>query len=504
MKSHAKNIYLYSRDIFFYLKEKVFMQNTLIIALDKLSKDEAKSIIDRVIEENPEFLDRIVFKVNDLLALIGFEWIKELFTHPKAFIMLDPKYYDIGNTLCNYLEQIKNSELWEKVKLLTVHSSNGEKALKKLSEKKKQLWLDNLKILGITLLTSLDWTDSAQVYGKNPKDTVLNLASIAYKAWLDWVVCSPLETKILRENYGENFLLVTPWVRFEWEDVQDQIRIATPAKTITNWSSAIVMWRSILWSENMSETITKFFDEIDSISPLIASTELSLSKLISGWNWEKIMKYIGVFYMRKQWWKYCRLASGIISNWYINIGILERYPNILQKIWFELRQKLVEKNLLDENNLDDYIVIGAQMWSVRISSHLSLALWINGTSIYVEKDGDRRDKLALKRHNIDLKWKKIIISEDIISAWSTLKRMIKLIENLWGNIVAVTCFGNRYWKEEIEGIPLLYCYKPEVFELSYDEKTPEEFRWNLPHIEKDAKISERAKYDWDELVMSMR
>ncbi len=481
------------------------MQKTLIIALDKLSKKQAKSVIEKVIEGNPAFLDRIVFKVNDLLALIGFEWIKDLFSHPKAFIMLDPKYYDIGNTLCNYLEQIKNSGLAPKVKLLTVHSSNGEKALKKLMARKVELWLDNLKILWITLLTSLDWNDSAQVYGKNSKDTVLNLASVAHKAWLDWVVCSPLETKVLRENYGKEFLLVTPWVRFKWEDVQDQIRVATPAKTIEDGSSAIVMWRSIIWSDNISKTITKFFDEID---PLLIFSQgrgiIQLPKLISDWNWEEILKYIGVIYIRPKNGKYCRMASGLITNAYINIGILERYPNILQKIWFELRQKLVDKKLLDEENIDDYIVVGAQMWSVRISSHLSLALWINGTSIYVEKDGDRRDALALKRHNIDLKWKKIIISEDIISAWSTLKRMITLIEGLGWNIVAVTCFWNRFGKEEIEGIPLLYCYKPKVFELSYDEKTPEEFRAKLPLISKDAQISERAKYDWDELVMSMR
>lgn len=481
------------------------MQKTLIIALDKLSKQEAKNVIDTVIQDSESYLDRIVFKVNDLIALIGYEWLTQLFTHPKAFIMLDWKYYDIGNTLCNYLEQINNAWLWDKVKLMTVHSSNGEKALRKLADKKKQLWLDNLNILWITLLTSLDSNDSMDVYARNSQETVLNLASIAYKSWIDWVVCSPLETQMLREIYWEDFLLITPWVRFEWDDVWDQLRIATPAKTIQNWSNAIVMWRSILWSNDVWESIKRFFDEVDSVEQKTVEVwEYQFSKLLAQWSWEDLMKYIWVVYLRPENGKYCRMASWLLTNAYINIWILERYPSILQKITFELRQKLVEKNLLDENNLEDYVVIWAQMWSVRISSHLALALWINGTSIYIEKDWDSRDKLALKRHSIDLKWKKIIISEDIISAGSTVKKMIQLINELGWEIVAVTCFGNRYGKEEIDGLPLIYCYMPKAFELYYDEKTSQDFRGDNDVLPEGSLISERAKYDWDELVMSMR
>ncbi|MDQ7023476.1 MAG: hypothetical protein Q9M97_08315 [Candidatus Gracilibacteria bacterium] len=67
--------------------------------------------------------------------------------------------------------------------------------------------------------------------------------------------------------------------------------------------------------------------------------------------------------------------------------------------------------------------MGAQMGSVRISSHLALALGINnGQSIYTEKGGLDGNGMLLKRHNIDLKNKKIILSEDIISAGSTIKK----------------------------------------------------------------------------------
>jgi len=231
------------------------------------------------------------------------------------------------------------------------------------------------------------------------------------------------------------------------------------------------------------------------------SNNNQLQKKLYSNNWEEVLKYIWVIYLRPEWGKYCKLASGLYSNAYVNIWILERYPRILQKIAFELRTKLVESKVFDEKNLDDYVVMWAQMWSVRISSHLSNALWIYWQSIYTEKDWD---DMKLKRHDIDLKWKKVILSEDIISAGSTIKKMTKLVENLWAKVVAVTCFWNRNWWETFDWVPLLYCYKPPVFELYYDENTPEENRKNYPKLPQNAKISIKPKNEWNELVKSMR
>jgi orotate phosphoribosyltransferase len=145
------------------------------------------------------------------------------------------------------------------------------------------------------------------------------------------------------------------------------------------------------------------------------------------------------------------------------------------------------------------------MWSVRISSHLALALWINNwQSIYTEKWWEDWNWMLLKRHNIDLKNKKIILSEDIISAWSTIKKMTALVESLWWKVVAITCFWNRNGQEEFDWVPLLYCYKPPVFELYYDENTAVENIWNNPKLPENVSISLKPKNDWGELVESMR
>jgi hypothetical protein len=110
----------------------------------------------------------------------------------------------------------------------------------------------------------------------------------------------------------------------------------------------------------------------------------------------------------------------------------------------------------------------------------------------------------LKRHDISLKWKKIILSEDIITKWTTIERMIQLIEEEGWEVVAVTCVWSRYWKTHYNWIPLISCYNPPAFELYYDDKTPEAARWNYPRLPEGSQISEKAKNDWPELVGSMR
>ena len=470
----------------------------LVIALDNMNKEQAKDFVSKISSSINS--NKIVYKVNDLIALVWFEWLYQLFNNTSAFFMLDPKFHDIWNTVVNYLKQLKNSWFASKTKFLTVHASNWEVALTKLMQAKKDLWLDDLKILAITALTSLNSEDTSSIYETNSKDTVLKLAGIAKSAWVDWVVCSAEESAIIKEVFGEDFITMTPWIRLQKIEWDDQQRVKTPSEAIENWSDNLVIWRPITQSVNPVEVVEKILEEMENSEYKKTKNNILQQKLYSN-NWEEILKYIWVIYLRPKNWKYCKLASWLYSNAYVNIWILERYPRILQKISFELREKLVKNNIFIEENIEDYVILWAQMWSVRISSHLSNALWIYWKSIYTEKDWDN---MKLKRHDIDLKWKKVILSEDIISAGSTIVKMTKLVEELWGKVVAVTCFGNRNGWETFNWVPLLYCYKPPFFELYYDENTPLENRKDYPELAKDALISVKPKNEWNELVESMR
>ena len=164
------------------------------------------------------------------------------------------------------------------------------------------------------------------------------------------------------------------------------------------------------------------------------------------------------------------------------------------------------------------------MGSVRLSLSLAEALSIP-ESLYTEKDGD---SMLLKRHELGddgLKGRKIILSEDVITKGSTIAKMIEIVKNGGGEVVAVTCIVNRSGKDNFDGIPLFHCYTPAPFQMWWDEKTLEKTRANeqatgkspeeieaiittlqskYPRLPSDAEISEKPKNEWNELVRSMR
>jgi orotidine-5'-phosphate decarboxylase len=74
---------------------------------------------------------------------------------------------------------------------------------------------------------------------------VMNLARLTQQAGLDGVVCSALESKMLREKLGNEFCLVTPGIRPANVNRDDQSRVVTPADALKNGSSYLVIGRPI-------------------------------------------------------------------------------------------------------------------------------------------------------------------------------------------------------------------------------------------------------------------
>lgn len=530
----------------------------LIIPVDWMSLVIIQEVFDIIKKLDKEYTSRIFFKFNDQLFKIWADWVNELMTNNSSFrTMQDPKFHDIPPTVANWIKQLAESGLSDKTEYITIHASWWEDMIKASVEKKKELWLDT-KILAVTVLTTLWEKWSQQSFDDTAKHWVLKLAKLALESWADGIVCSPLEAPVLRAVYWKDypdFFIVTPWIRFADSNSDHQTRITTPSDWI-EYADDLVMWSPIInkdketWlpdAEKMNAAIKRFFTEVDSIESREKNISYELERLLYTWKWEELLRYIWAFYNKPEWWKYCRLASGLLSNAYINIWATERNYLVLERASTELANKLNIKLWLNKvlpENIDtersNYVVMWAQMGSVRISSYLAEKMGIE-TSIYTEKsnssddkvknikkyiesindtaeiksntiidhllkiiDEDTNENMSLKRHDIDLTWKKIILSEDIITKWSTLTKMIKLVRDRWWEVVAVSCLWNRYWKDNFEWIPLISCYIPPVFELYYDDKTPEKSRWNYALLWAGSKISEKPKNDWKELVKSMR
>ena len=163
-------------------------------------------------------------------------------------IFLDMKLFDIGATVENAVRGLAQFDL----DFLTVHGDpNVVRAAKEGASGK------DLKILAVTILTSLDRNDldANLIKPGAMQDLVTERAGLALAAGADGVIASPQEAgriRALPEAKGR--LIVTPGVRPTGSDAGDQKRIATPAKAITDGADHIVIGRPIWQAADPQQT----------------------------------------------------------------------------------------------------------------------------------------------------------------------------------------------------------------------------------------------------------
>ncbi len=171
---------------------------------------------------------------------------------------LDLKINDIPQTALSALDSIKDLK---KCKYITVHANGGLKMLKAIKKKSKKI-NKNLKILGVTILTSLNNKSVKEIgYTKTVKQLVLKQAKLIKKSGCDGIVCSAQEALNVRKKYNK-FLIITPGIRLPGDKLNDQSRIMTPKDAFQNKVSGIVIGRS-LTKGNIKNNTKKLLDHLD-------------------------------------------------------------------------------------------------------------------------------------------------------------------------------------------------------------------------------------------------
>lgn len=224
------------------------MKNPLIIALDVETAEQARALVAQLGE------DATFYKVGmELYAAAGMDFVRELIGQDKR-VFLDLKMYDIGETVKRAVAQVARLG----VTLTTVHGSGP--VMRAAVEGRGNA---ELKLLGVTVLTSFDKEDLADLgYPCEVGDLVKLRVRKAMEAGMDGLVCSPLEVAAVRELTGPGAVLVTPGVRSAGAGKGDQKRVATPAEAMRNGATYLVIGRQVTRAADPRAEVRKILDEI--------------------------------------------------------------------------------------------------------------------------------------------------------------------------------------------------------------------------------------------------
>jgi len=221
----------------------------IIVAIDTYDPEEANAILDQL---NPDLCKIKIGSV--VFNSVGRPFLKE--ASSRGFkIFLDLKLHDIPNTVHEAILGFHDCD----IDMLTVHLSGGEKMLKKAMLAGKSI---NAKVIGVSILTSLEDSDTIALFDNKLEHQIRNLFEIAVKANLDGVVCSPHELEMSNTILNSDAIIITPGIRdIKVED--DQARIMSAKEAIEKGATFLVIGRPITQAQNISTALNNFSDSIE-------------------------------------------------------------------------------------------------------------------------------------------------------------------------------------------------------------------------------------------------
>ena len=223
----------------------------IIVALDNGNLIHTKELINKL--KNEAFAFKIGYEFFYNYGIEGYKAIQM----EKVKIFLDLKLHDIPNTVKKGIDAISKLEPY----FTTIHISGGDEMQKEAVSSKK-----NTKILGVTILTSLDANQVDKYYHNNDVNKIVsNYAKNALNNKLDGIVCSPKEIQIIKNIVGDKLLIITPGIRpLSYKNLEDdQKRTLTPNEAIKLGADYLVIGRPI----------TKSFDPISELKSINLSLE---------------------------------------------------------------------------------------------------------------------------------------------------------------------------------------------------------------------------------------
>lgn len=230
------------------------MTNPVFCALDTNSVDEAVALAEQIKPSIGGLKVGLEFFLAN--GAVGYRRIADL----GLPMFLDVKLHDIPNTVAGGIRSL----LPLKPQFITIHTSGGPAMMKAAAEAAATAGPTRPKILGVTVLTSMNDADLTAVgQDANSERQVVRLADLARDCGLDGVICSPAEIGPIREAIAKDFILMVPGIRPAWAASNDQKRVLTPREAVQAGATHLVIGRPITAAANPAEAAERIADELN-------------------------------------------------------------------------------------------------------------------------------------------------------------------------------------------------------------------------------------------------
>ncbi len=175
-------------------------------------------------------------------------------------IFLDLKLHDIPNTVAGGLRAVMTLDPVPAI--VNVHTGGGADMMRAAAD----AVAGRCKLIGVTVLTSLNEDDLTEIGFDSNKDTkahASSLAQLAQSAGLDGVVCSCFDIERIKDATSHEFLTIVPGIRPAGGDVGDQKRIATPGTAISAGADMLVIGRPITQAASPADAADALFADVE-------------------------------------------------------------------------------------------------------------------------------------------------------------------------------------------------------------------------------------------------
>lgn len=230
-------------------------ERDVIIACDFASATETLAFLDKFENESRKPFLKIGM---ELYYAAGNDIVREIKRRGHK-IFLDLKLHDIPNTVRKAMKVLSALD----VDMVNVHASGTTEMMKAAKEGLTRADGTRPLLIAVTQLTSTSEQTMQQELGivGSIGDTIVKYAQNTRAAGLDGVVCSPLEAAIVKGACGDDFLTITPGIRFADSAADDQVRITTPARAREIGSDFIVVGRPITAAEDPVKAYRRCVEE---------------------------------------------------------------------------------------------------------------------------------------------------------------------------------------------------------------------------------------------------